>query len=93
MLRNPSSGANILDERGEQLFELFIAHQLQFLKYPTCRATFETVNRRSWIDLSVASLLIFPFCCHWGVLEGEPLSDHKVLVGSMFIGATFSVGK
>lgn len=66
---------------------------MQFLNSPPCTSTFETVNGRSWIDFSVADSLLFPFCCHWEVLDEESLSNHKVLVGSMFSEANFSVRK
>lgn len=77
-------GGNVNDERGEQLSEFFLLHNIFLINDKDSEATFQSSNGTSWIDLSLASGELIAQVTHWDVLDNESLSDHKYISFGFF---------
>lgn len=82
--KNTLWGGNITDDRGEQLSEFFLLHNIFVVNDKHTEATFETVNGSSWIDLSLTSGELVSQITHWEVSDKDSLSDHKYISFGFF---------
>ena len=82
-------GGNINDDRGEQLSEFFLVNNLFIINEKDSEPTFETVNGKSWIDLSVTSGEMLPKVTHWEIKDEVTMSDHKYISFGFFASTMF----
>lgn len=74
-------GGDITDERGSKTLDLIGTEGLVIENDPNSMPTFETVNGRSWVDVTFSANAEVT---RWTVHEEDSLSDHRLL--------SFSVG-
>lgn len=78
--KNPVWGGLSADRRGEEVINFINANNLNILNDSGSIPTFETVNGKSWIDLSLVSTELTRQINRWEVLEEHNNSDHKYIV-------------
>lgn len=77
-------GGENTDQRGEELIEFMLNNNLNTLNNNTSLPTFETINGKSWVDITLASINLLSEVVFWKVLETESLSDHRYIFFSLF---------
>lgn len=77
-------GKQSTDQRGEELIEFTLNNNLITLNRPDSLPTFETINGKSWIDLTLTSSNLLTELIYWKVLETETLADHRYIFFSLF---------
>lgn len=82
--KNPAWGGAQLDQRGEQLTEFILAHDLFIINDPDSPPTFNTTNGRSWIDLTLCTHNLIRYINSWEVMDELSGSDHNYIKLELF---------
>ncbi|KAH9371626.1 hypothetical protein HPB48_011679 [Haemaphysalis longicornis] len=82
--KNPLWGGSIADRRGDEVISFINANSLNILNNSWSIPTLETVNGKSWIDLSLAFIELTTEINKWEVLEQHSNSDHKYIMINIF---------
>lgn len=69
----------ITNERGKKLEEFITINSLHIVNENIGVPTFETVNGRSWVDLTVVNNKLLRDIREWTTGEEESCSDHKII--------------
>lgn len=77
-------GGNKTDDRGKTLSEFIISKNWYIQNECTSLPTFQTVNGRSWIDVTIISPNLIREVQEWTVLDHPTASDHRYIKISLF---------
>lgn len=77
--KNPSWGGQRLDQRGEELADLFISLELVWINDRNSSPTFASPNGESWIDLTIVNGHTLGHISDWEVLDTPSGSDHSYI--------------
>lgn len=77
--KNPSWGGQILNERGDELADLFLRLGMVWVNDNNSPPTFSSSNGESWVDLTLVNGPMLGNISKWEVLEIPSGSDHNYI--------------
>lgn len=83
-LWGPAQGSHHDQRRGTSVLDFILRRDLYLWNDPTSKPTFETINGKSWIDLTLSSQQLQTHCGTWDVVDST-FSDHNYI--------SFSIGR
>lgn len=77
--KNKIWGSKTCDEKGEDLLEFIIRHDLVLLNDKNSSPTFKTARAKGWIDLTIVNQELKEDVLNWQVLKHFNNSDHRYI--------------
>lgn len=86
-------GGSKTDDRGKTLSEFIIARNWYIQNDANSLPTFQTVNGKSWIDLTIITPNLIQEVQEWAVLDQPTASDYRYIKMRLFQGPEVKTGK
>lgn len=77
--KNKLWGSQINDEKGDEMLEFIIKHNLIILNEKDSPPTFRTERAKGWIDLTITNHNLHTNIAQWEVLKNHNNSDHRYI--------------